>query len=445
MFNNQILDKFKQLCNGGELPPLLLCVSGGLDSMVMLDIFRNINLDLNFKIFVSHINYQIHDLSNEAEELVKKYCTNFNIEFQIDKVKINNKSNFEAEARKIRYEIFDRLLVENQIKFICTAHHFDDQLETLYMKYKQNAPITSFRGILEIDGSKWRPLLDFKKSDIKKYAIKNNLNWVDDSTNLDMSYLRNSVRQDEIPNIKKENPRLNDELFQKKREADKLFKEASEIKQSYIEKSKIRRFNNPKYFEILKSDFSNLESNIKKIIIQSFLNEFQINLQSMTNLHWKTFWQFLDNDNIGKEFTFSSCIKFQNSSNKYIIYNPKSLKLQKFELKDGLKWYNSKFKFIDDNISLEEDEGTFILKKSDFINKIFVRNWKAGDKIQNNEDKSFTKISRIFNKNKFSKIDKTLHPIIVDKEDNPVLIPKLRHNSCNNNINEKIMVKWQQN
>ena len=198
MFNNQILDKFKQLSNGGELPPLLLCVSGGLDSIVMLDIFKNMNHELKFNIFVSHVNYQIHDLSNEAEELVKNYCKDYNIEFHIEKVTINKKSNFEAEARKIRYEIFDRLLVENQIKYICTAHHFDDQLETLFMKYKQNAPITSFRGILEIDGNKWRPLLDFKKSDIKKYAIKNNLNWIEDSTNFDLNFLRNSVRHDEI-------------------------------------------------------------------------------------------------------------------------------------------------------------------------------------------------------------------------------------------------------
>tara|TARA_S200000501_G_scaffold378435_1_gene441007 strand:- start:3938 stop:5278 length:1341 start_codon:yes stop_codon:yes gene_type:complete len=446
MLNNYIINKYKYLSNEDCNPlSLILCVSGGIDSMVMLDIFKNMRHDFKINILVSHINYQVHDLSNKSEEFVKKYCLNHDINFRSNRVKINNRSNFEAKARRIRYEIFNEILVESNFNYICTAHHLDDQIETLYMKYKQNAPITSFRGILEIDKKKWRPLLGLKKTDIKIYAKKSKLKWIEDSTNLNTNYLRNNFRHNEVPKLKKENPRLIKNIFKKKKHANNLFKKANFLKKTFINEGKIKKNKNFKYYEILKLDFIKLELNIKKIIIQSFLNDFDLNLQSMTELHWKTFWQFLNNDNIGKEFLLYSRIKFLISNNKYILYDPKSLKIQKYELIDGLKWYNSEFNFIDKNKYLKDIENTFILSKSDYKNKIYVRNWKHGDKIKNKENKPHTKISRLFSNKKFSKLDKALHPILVDENDNPILVPNLRHNNCNNRFRENIVVKWQQN
>jgi tRNA(Ile)-lysidine synthase len=102
------------------------------------------------------------------------------------------------------------------------------------MKYIQKAPITSFRGVLEFNKNIWRPLLKFSKKDILEYANFNKLNWVYDSTNENLNYLRNKIRIEEIPKIKNKTPHLISELFQKKDQALKLFKIAETTKESFI-------------------------------------------------------------------------------------------------------------------------------------------------------------------------------------------------------------------
>ena len=413
--------------------------------MVMLDIFNKLNFNLKFGIYVVHINYKIHDLADKSAYLIKEYCLKHNIKFEIKEVRIASKSNFEANAREVRYKIFNNILIKNKIKYICTAHHYDDQLETLYMKYIQNAPITSFRGILDFNNNIWRPFLDIEKSVLKKYALNNELYWIEDSTNFNKKYLRNKIRIDGIPKLKQSNSKLLLRLIKNKKQADKLFLKAKNVKEAFINNNKIKKFNNPEYFKISKSEFLNLDLNIKKIIIQSILSNYGINLQSMTKMHWETFWQFLNKNNFGNEFSFSSDIKFLITRTKFIIYNLQNLIYQKFELVDGLKWYNTEFKFLNKKNEFEHEESIFFIKEMDLKNKIFVRNWKFGDKIKNIENNKYSNISKIFNKNKFSKFEKSIYPILVNNEDKPILVPELRHNNCNRNNRKSIMVKWQQN
>ena len=265
-FNNKILNKLNQLNNGGEFPPLLLCISGGIDSMVMLNIFTQLKNEYNISIFISHINYQIHDNSKKAENLIQSYCECNDINYQINNVQINNKSNFEAVARNKRYEIFNSLLISERLKFICTAHHFDDQIETLWMKHKKKAPITSFRGILESSNNIWRPLLDIKKNEILKYARAYNIKWVEDSTNSDMTFLRNKIRIQDIPKIKKENPLLIKELLKLKKIADLLFIKTSSVKQKLIESKEIVKIQKPLSYKIKLKSLLSEEDNALSIV-----------------------------------------------------------------------------------------------------------------------------------------------------------------------------------
>lgn len=443
-FNYKILNKLKKLSNGGNLPPLLLCVSGGIDSMVMLDTFKK--LSNSVEVLVSHINYNVHEFSKKAEELVKNYCENNNIEYQIISVQIENKENFEAHARKIRYNIFNEILVEKNLKFMCTAHHLDDQIETLMMKYSQKAPITSFRGIIEKDKNKWRPFLDIPKSVIIDYASSENISWVEDNTNKNLRYLRNRFRINEIPKIKQENPNLIKELFHLKNKADKLFKQAKSISQELFNTENIIKCQLPEYYEIQLEPLVFLNENIRKIIIQSILNNFEFNLQSMTNLHWTTFWQFLEKSETGKEFKFSENIKALYNRNNVILFDKNKFKIEKQKLTDGLFWYNSKFNIVKDIDSKNSELEYWSVDKFNFKNNIFVRNWKVGDKILDSKSRSQKKISDIFKKNKFSKINKMMHPIVVDNNDTPLWVPNFRHNNCYiNNSDEKITIKWQQN
>ena len=444
--NTKILNKLKELSNGGELPPLLISASGGMDSMVMLDLFLKIKNQSKFNMFVSHINYQIQKKAFYAEKMVVEFCTQYKIPFKINRINLNINSNFEAKARNIRYKIFNNLVNKKKLKYICTAHHWDDQLETLYMKNVQNAPLTSFRGILEYNKNIWRPLLEYKKLDILKYAKENKLNWIEDSTNSEKKYFRNKVRIEEIPKLKREKKKLIEELFKKKKTADNLFKKTDKIKLEFLNSNNIIFNRNPFHYKIELNSLSKLKYNNRQILIQSILSNFKINLQSMTKLHWKTFWQFIKIGKTGKEFKLYNNINALIDRDYMIFYVPENIVVEKFEIKDNLKWYNSKFKLENVKTKMSYDKQCFLLDKTSLKKGIYVRNWKYGDTLIDNDLNKIKKVSDIFIKNKISRFHKMIYPIIVDSNDKPICVPNLRHNNCNNNKNNKYMIlKWQQN
>lgn len=445
--NKNIYDEIiKFNLKNNSSPTFLLAVSGGIDSIVMLDVFFKLCNKIKFTIFVSHINYQIHNNSNEAETNIKQYCTKNLIPYEIVRADINNSSNFEAKARKFRYDVFQKLIEKNKIKYICTAHHWDDQLETLFMKHIQNAPITSFRGVLEFNKNIWRPFLKCRKNEILEYANINKLNWVDDSTNDEKNYLRNKIRIEDIPKLKINNPNLITELFQKKDHILKLFKIAELTKAKLFSSKLIILSLNPFYFMVDINSILKLDVVIRQIIIQSLLNDFKINLQNMTNLHWKTFWQFIGKRKIGKEFILYENIKALIDRDNLIIFNTENIISLSKKMKNNLNWYNSKF-YLDESKIHQHKSNQYLLVDRTYYGKgVYVRNWKHGDLLFDNRSKKKKKISELFIKNKFSKLHKMIHPIVVDYEDNPIWIPSLRHSNCNNIKNkENIVIKWQQN
>lgn len=445
--NKKIFNELTKLnLEKNSSPTFLLAVSGGLDSIVMLDVFFKLSNKEKFTIFVSHINYQLHNNSNTAEALIKKYCTKNLIQYEIVRADINNSSNFEAKARKFRYDVFQKLIEKYNIKYICTAHHWDDQLETLYMKYIQNAPLTSYRGVLELNKNIWRPLLKFSKNEILEFAIKNNLNWIEDTTNDDKNYLRNKIRIEDIPKLKINNPKLITELFQKKDQILRLF-EIAEFTKAKLFSSKLIILNlNPIYFMVEINSILKLDVVIRQIIIQSLLNVFKINLQNMTKLHWETFWQFIDKRKIGKEFILYESMKVLIDRDNLIIFNPENIISLSKKMKNNLNWYNSKFYLDECEVHQIENNQCFLVDKTYYGKGVYVRNWKHGDLLFDNKSKKKKKISELFIKNKFSKLHKLIHPIVVDYKDNPIWIPNLRHSNCNNIKNkENIVIKWQQN
>jgi hypothetical protein len=166
----------------------------------------------------------------------------------------------------------------------------------------------------------------------------------------------------------------------------------------------------------------------------------------MTKLHWETFWQFLEKRKIGKEFILFNCIKVLIDRDNLIIFNSKNIILSKKIMKNNLDWYNSKFYLIEDEVIPIENNQCFLVDRTYYNKGIFVRNWKHGDLLIDNKSKKKKKISELFIKNKYSKLHKMIHPIVVDYKDNPIWIPSLRHSNCNNIKNkENIVIKWQQN
>lgn len=167
----------------------LVAVSGGVDSMVLLDLYKEED------IVVGHINHNTRGIENDLEEkMISSFCKKNDIPFQRYDYK-HKQGNFHKKAREFRYNTFQKIVDEKNLDFVLVAHHFDDQVENILMN-PQKIGSKLMKEEENINGLKvLRPLLNKKKEDIYIYAKKNNVPYMEDSSNKEDKYLRNRIRK----------------------------------------------------------------------------------------------------------------------------------------------------------------------------------------------------------------------------------------------------------
>lgn len=191
-----------------------LAVSGGADSVAMMLAFSFLSKKYNFPIFVITVN---HNIREEEETLgdavfVKKLCEKLSSSGndifceiktlergEVFSAAEKRGGGVEEAARFLRYRFFGNFLAEHNLDFICTAHTKDDQLETIVMRFFQGSGVTS--GIKRVRGKFIRPLLDVERSEIEEYLKEMNVSWRCDSTNKDVRYSRNKIRNILVPQL----------------------------------------------------------------------------------------------------------------------------------------------------------------------------------------------------------------------------------------------------
>lgn len=186
---------------------ILLAVSGGIDSMVLVHLFYT----SGFNFGVAHVNHGLRgENSDQDEDFVKNYCYQNNIPFYVLKLKKGelNKSNLQAEARSKRYQWLEDTRVNNDYKFIATGHHKDDSQETFLINLTRGAGLKGLRGIAHKSENIIRPLLFLTKVEIDEYAKKYKIYFREDASNSENVYLRNSIRNQIIPLFKEIEPRF---------------------------------------------------------------------------------------------------------------------------------------------------------------------------------------------------------------------------------------------
>ena len=195
---------------------IVLAVSGGPDSIAMLDILRQLRDEIKFEIYVVHINHNIRGKdADEDEEYVKKYCENYNIKCFSKKIDVptiaqNEKIGTEEAGRKVRYEYFDEILQKTNSNKIGIAHNKNDKVETIIMHLLRGSGVSGLRGIEPIRENKFiKPLIECDRQEIEKYCKENNLQPRIDKTNFENEYTRNKIRNIVIPYIKEQfNPNI---------------------------------------------------------------------------------------------------------------------------------------------------------------------------------------------------------------------------------------------
>lgn len=189
---------------------LLLAVSGGIDSMVMVDLFRKSTFDIG----IAHCNFQLRGSESTADQqFVENYGRQNNIPvftttFDTQKFAEDFKLSIQVAARELRYQWFGELLQSEKYDFLLTAHHADDNLETFLINMSRGTGIEGLTGIPKQNNQIIRPLLDFSREAIEAYAKDNQLEWREDSSNATDNYLRNKIRHDLVPVLKALNPQF---------------------------------------------------------------------------------------------------------------------------------------------------------------------------------------------------------------------------------------------
>jgi len=149
--------------------------------------------DITFE--VAHVNYQLRgDESDKDEYFIRKFCQKYFIPFHLKRVDGKPDQNLQNWAREIRYGFFNKIIFENELAAIVTAHHFDDQIETLILNFTRGSGISGIKGIASKRGAIRRPLLFARKSEILDYAHANDISWREDQTNAEDHYKRNLIR-----------------------------------------------------------------------------------------------------------------------------------------------------------------------------------------------------------------------------------------------------------
>ena len=413
------LYRLKQIINNIKSKRILLAISGGVDSVFLLHIL----LLYNIRPTLFYINYNSTSNSNKRKKHIEDLSLRHNLAFCSKEINLGMNS-FESKAREVRYKLLNEYANCNNIDFILTAHHLDDQLETLYMKYEDNADWVSFLGIRYRYNKILRPMLHLDKCEILEYAKKNHLEWIEDSSNTDLNIRRNRIRLSVLPDIKRNKSSLISDLFVKHNSSINKFKRFLKENDFFVKKYVDSFY--PEYFIVLNNSVSIGDIVLFKLFYQHLFNN-HLNVEVFcTRGHWKALFEFISNSSTGGIFSISNNISVIKDRNFHYVYNNEYLKTNTVEIKKSINsWYSTKFVINDDkNMNYNYIE-SIDLSLELLQSGIKIRNWKYGDKFFNDKSNSYKSLKKIFINRKISVFDKATYPIILDSKDNIIYIPKI--------------------
>lgn len=367
---------------------VLLAVSGGIDSMVMLYLFEKSGFDYG----IVHCNFQLRgNESDRDEEFVKtqvlihgvpSYFTRFDTE---EYAQLNGIS-IEMAARDLRYGYFEKIRVEHHYDFIATAHHSDDLIETFFLNLSRKTGIKGLAGIKDKSGKILRPLLFASREEIEKFASENYIEFREDSTNNEVFYQRNFLRHRILPLFSKLNP-----AFKKNFLASiENLKDAETVYSGFFETEKQKVIENATDSQII--DIKKLrKSEHPKILLLEILTAFNFNpavaeevFQSLEGGPGKQFYSKSHRLIKDREKLFISEITEKENRIFYIeagdigLYQPFEIKIEKLPGNDF-------------RIRKEKNIACLDLDKLEF--PLLVRKWQQGDYFQPLGMTGFKKVS----------------------------------------------------
>ena len=372
---------------------LFLAVSGGIDSMVLLDLFRQ----LDYEIEVLHCNFSLRNTESDGdEEFVRSYCEAKSISVHIQKfdtIKFaeDSKLSIQLAARKLRYDWFYSQLAEKNFDYILTAHHLDDNLETFLINLTRGTGLEGLTGIPAQNDKIIRPLLPFSREEIEKYASETNLKWREDSSNASDKYFRNKIRHNVVPVLKELNSGL---LSSFQNTLENLNQSKSLVEDAF----------NLVYENVIKEEGNHLKININELLKHSNYKAYLFQwLKDFEFTAWNDIYELVTAQS-GKQVFSDNFMVLKDRD--YLIVSPREVKdTQEYEIGEGFKT-PIKFSFCNVSHITNVNSDCIFVDEDALQFPLTIRKWKEGDYFYPIGMQGKKKLSKYYKDEKYSLIDK---------------------------------------
>ncbi len=420
---------------------IVIGLSGGPDSMCLLNVLLELKNKYNLTIICAHINHGLRIESEEEKKFVQKYCEKNNVIFEYLKIDAYKNNKFsEEEARSKRYNFFNQIIKKYQANYLMTAHHGDDLIETILMRIVRGSTLSGFIGIPLVSENKdykiIRPLLYCEKTDILEYLDKNNIPYCLDKSNESEKYTRNRYRKQMLPFLKNEDNKVHIKFLQYSEELQKYNEYLNKIINEKINEIYVE--NKVVINKLLEED-----KFIQEKIIEYVIKDIQ--KEELFNITKKGLKNILDliHQSDNKTVSLSDNFIARRSYNYLIIEKNKIEDNYKYELKNELEILN-KYKFeIVENSSLKNNYITRLNSKELKL-PLYIRNKKDGDKLEVKNLNGTKKLKDIFIDSKIDMKKRSEYPILVDANDRVIWVPGIKKSIFDKEINENydIIIKY---
>lgn len=199
-FLKRVLNTVAQYQLWNSKDSFIIAVSGGPDSLCLLDVLYLLSQKLHFSLHVAHVNYRLRGNDSELDEaLVRERVALYDLPLSVLHPKITHSTNLEEKLRDIRYRFFEKVRLEQNATLIAVAHHEDDQAETFLLRLLRGSGTLGLSSMQPKRDRVVRPLLKQSRADILRYLNERGIPYRTDQSNSDPTFLRNRIRHELIP------------------------------------------------------------------------------------------------------------------------------------------------------------------------------------------------------------------------------------------------------
>ncbi len=419
-----------------ENDTIVVATSGGPDSMCLLSILNNLKDKYKLQIICAHVNHGLRQESNDEKKFVENYCVINNLIFEYMKIDSYTKDKFsENEGRSKRYAFFQELMNKYNAKYLFTAHHGDDLIETIMMRIVRGSNLKGYIGIKLINNNIVRPLLFVDKKEIVKYLNEHHISYVTDKSNDDESYTRNRYRKQLLPFLKNEDPNVHLKFLKFSEELEEYNNYVNKIVKQKIDK--IYKKNRLNIQELLKEDKFIVKKIIEYVIIE-------IQRENIFNINDRQLNEILKllNNKSNKKINLANNYIARVSYDELIIEKEKDMSNYCYILNDEVNIQNNIIKIVEKS----DEKSNFVLRidSKEIKLPLMVRNIQNGDKIRVKNLNGTKKVNDIFIDNKIDNSKRLSYPLVTDSDNTIIWIPGLKKSNLDKEIDEKydIILKY---